>query len=49
MRLVQRCLWASEDRERNFHHYGSAVKFVKICLNIRKDRGSCFHHCVCTG
>ena len=46
MKLVQTCLNAREDRERNFHDCGGAVKLVQACLNIRKDRESCFHHCV---
>ena len=49
MKHVQGCLLASKDREKNFDHCGSAVKFVKACLSIRKDRESSFHHCVCAG
>ena len=42
MKLVQVCLNAREDRERNFHDCGGAVKVVQTCLNARGDEESNF-------
>ena len=36
MKVVQSCLSARKDRERNFHHYGGAVKVVEACLSAGK-------------
>ena len=38
MKLVQACLNAREDQEKNFHDCRGAVKLVQACLNIKKDR-----------
>ena len=36
MKVVQSCLRARNDRERNFHHYGDAIKLFEACLSARK-------------